>query len=278
MNKKVTQKDIDYFLKSYVAGESLYSIFKKTGFNPCVIKLRLKKSGVQLREDKFSKSKKGFSDAEKNKIIDLYIRQKRGAKYIGELFGKSETNITYWLNKWNVPKNTRSEISLKIREVYGATKGFTGFKHNKKSKKQISLSGKKAWEDEDRVVKSSKSRTYETIIGDVLGTYEVAYLQSLLDNKQTLPNINKKRYKTPYGSYTPDFEFEDRFVEIKSEFTIKVSKGIINYKNGEKSKQWKKIEWLNKNLKKVEVIVLKQKDVKILFDKACKTKMIKNGK
>jgi len=278
MHNKPTKQDIEKFKINFLSGKSIKQISEETSFSWTIIKKRLLEEGVNTNRGNYNKKKTGFTECEKQQIIELYTKQKRGAKYIGSLFGRSDYNIAYWLKKWNVPKNTRSEISSKIREVYGSTKGFSGFTHKEKSKKQISLSGKKAWEDEKRIVKSSNSRTYETTIGTVLGTYEVAYLQKLIDNKQDLPKINKKRYKTPYGSYTPDFEFDDKFIEIKSEFTIKVSKGIIANKNGEKSKQWEKINWLNKNVKKVEVIVLKQKDVKKLFEKAYKNKFIKNGK
>lgn len=107
------------------------------------------------------------------------------------------------------------------------------------------------------------------MIGKVIGTYEVAYLQKLLHNKKELPSIVKKRYKTPFGTYMPDFEFDDRFIEIKSEFTLKVAKGKEKMVNGKFSdNQWKKITWLSENKKFVEIIVIDKKEAKFYFEKA----------
>ena len=44
----------------------------------------------------------------------------------------------------------------------------------------------------------------------------------------------------------PDFEYEDRFVEIKSEWTLKF------YKNSE---QEIKDRWINENIKKIELLI-----------------------
>lgn len=237
----------------------------------------LRKNNVTLRDVDKNNKKGSFSEKERKEIIRLYSEEKRGAQYIGKLFNRADTVMTYWLNKWNVPKNTRSEISGKIREVYGPTKGFLGRKHKKESKNEISKSGKEAWNKDDRLPIIGKSRTFNTEIGKVLGSYEVAYLQKLIEEKRKLPKTVCKRFKTPFGSYMPDFEFEDKFIEIKSRFTLNVAKGIMPDNHGKFSdNQFKKIKWLSKNIKKVEIIVLSKKTAFNFFKKAINSNFVKD--
>jgi hypothetical protein len=98
-----------------------------------------------------------------------------------------------------------------------------------------------------------------------------------LHNKKELPNIVKKRYKTPFGTYMPDFEFDNRFIEIKSEFTLNVAKGKEKMSNGKYSdNQWKKIMWLSKNKKFVDVIIIDKDDAKKYFKDAKNNGLILN--
>lgn len=83
------------------------------------------------------------------------------------------------------------------------------------------------------------------------GRYELRYYLECAD-KPTKPN----RIKTPYGWYAPDFEFHDRFVEIKSSYTIKTC--VSN-------KQSKKIVWVRNNVKPVEIKVLNEGETKLFL-------------
>lgn len=171
----------------------------------------------------------------------MYVEEKRGAFYIGKLFNRSDNVIMYYLKKWNVPIWNRKVISKQIRKIYGPIKGFQGKEHSKESRQKISDSGKLAWQNENRVPRGGYSKTYNTIIGKVIGTYEVAFLQKLINEGKSLPKAEIKKIKTPFGMYTPDFEFEDRLIEIKSCFTIKVCKGEVAFVNQQRcDKQWKK--------------------------------------
>ena len=79
------------------------------------------------------------------------------------------------------------------------------------------------------------------------GRYEL-YFYLNQEVKPTRP----KPIKTPFGFYTPDFEFEYNFIEIKSTYTIKTSA---------KSGQLKKIHWVKHNVKNLKVLILKEADV-----------------
>lgn len=86
------------------------------------------------------------------------------------------------------------------------------------------------------------------------GRYELAYLLNLLFSESCLPN-RCKQIKTPLGGYTPDFEFNDMFIEIKSSYTIN------------KPEQIKRILWVSKNVKRVKIIQLKKEEVKLYLSR-----------
>jgi len=254
-------------------GKELSHVCQKLKISRSLAKYYLEKNRIKLREKGPNKTK--FTDKEKKEIIRLYTIEKRGAKYIGSIFNRSDTCMTYWLNKWGVKKNTRSEISLKIRKVYGPTKGFTGKRHTKSSKKQISESGLKAWDENDRLPIIGKSRTFNTKIGKVLGSYEVAYIQKLTNEGKILPKPNRKKIKTPFGQYVPDFDTDKNYIEIKSPFTLSVCKGKTSNGKGKLTDiQWKKIQWVRKNIKSVKVIVIKKQDALNLFKQAIKEGLV----
>jgi hypothetical protein len=84
------------------------------------------------------------------------------------------------------------------------------------------------------------------------GKWELAYINSLIKNDKPLPT-KAKTITTPFGFYTPDFEFEEKFIDVKSTYTLKTCI---------KSKQKKKIDWVSNNVKKVKLVVLKESFVK----------------
>jgi hypothetical protein len=272
MRYRLTDEQNLDIAKAFSNGDSIDVLATKYNKHKASIRRILFKFDIFSKNTK-SKTKGGFSYKDKLKIINLYTIEKRGKSYIGKLFNVSDFNINYWLKKWGVKSISRSDISTKIREIYGPTKGFGGRKHKVDSKIKISNSLYASWED-DREPMIGKSRTYDTIIGKVLGTWEVAYLQKLKTNNEQLPTLCHKRYKTPYGSYKPDFEFNDRFIEIKSEFTLKVAKGKYKSHGKYSNNQFKKIKYVNDNIKKIEIIVL-DKDEAISYFKMAKKGILK---
>jgi transposase-like protein len=214
------------------------------------------------KKERVAPNKVEFTDQEKNQILDFYIKQKRGASYIAEQIGVSDVTIKKWLKLMNVPLWSRSELQSSNRKHYGPTKGFSGKKHKKLSKKRISDS---LYKNCNRTVVGSKSQFIDTVIGKVQGSYEVAYLQKLLNENKILPKPGRKVI-TPLGLYFPDFEYDDCFLEIKSDFTWKVCKGEIpNPKGKLDDRQYRKILWTEKNVKPVQVIILDAKIAKELF-------------
>ena len=100
-----------------------------------------------------------------------------------------------------------------------------------------------------------KQFTVENLICD--GTHEKFYIEYLISEGKNLP-INTKSIKTDIGYYTPDFEYNDYYVDIKSLFTLKVLLGFSSYSKNKKSnpKQLLKIKYISKNIKPVKIILI----------------------
>lgn len=80
------------------------------------------------------------------------------------------------------------------------------------------------------------------------GRYEL-YFYSFNGNKH---NKCHKQFKTPFGNYTPDFELDNVYYEIKSKYTFE--KCI-------KSSQINKIKWFRLNVSKLIIVILDEKTV-----------------
>ena len=88
------------------------------------------------------------------------------------------------------------------------------------------------------------------------GKKELRFIKECIRYKRTLPT-KAARVLTPDGYYTPDFEYPDRYIEIKSLGTLKVCFGLESYKGlGPISDlQWRKIKWVAEHVKPIDIIV-----------------------
>lgn len=93
---------------------------------------------------------------------------------------------------------------------------------------------------------------------------ELRFLKECI-KKNTLPS-KPVRIETPYGYYTPDFEFPDKYIEVKSLHTFKVMLGEKSYiKDGKVSDlQFQKIKWVANNIKKIDIILYLSKTDKYI--------------
>lgn len=94
------------------------------------------------------------------------------------------------------------------------------------------------------------------------GRGELKYLKECIKSKK--PISKPKRIKTPYGYYTPDFEHKERYVEVKSLHTFLVAVGEKSYIKGGiiSNKQFKKMCWVAKNIKPLDIIIFLNKNQK----------------
>lgn len=88
------------------------------------------------------------------------------------------------------------------------------------------------------------------------GTKELQYIKELEKAGKKLP-AKALAQVTPFGEYTPDFEFPDHFIEIKGIHTFMVMLGLFGYRGkGKKSDiQWQKIKWVAVNVKPVKILL-----------------------
>ena len=114
------------------------------------------------------------------------------------------------------------------------------------------------------------------------GKREVQYIKELKKANKSLPK-KAEAHETPFGKYTPDFEFPDKFIEIKSTTTFLCAIGLCTFKGKGKPSdlQFKKIQWVAKNIKPVDIIIyLGEKEAIPILDieKSNVTITIKGGK
>jgi len=100
------------------------------------------------------------------------------------------------------------------------------------------------------------------------GRKEVRYVKECVRYKRKLPT-KAERVLTPLGYYTPDFEHDSTYIEIKSLGTLRVCFGEVAYKNiGTPSDlQWRKIQWVAKAVKPIKIICyLSMRETKPTYD------------
>jgi hypothetical protein len=93
------------------------------------------------------------------------------------------------------------------------------------------------------------------------GGSEKAYIELLIRENKPLPT-NATHQPTPLGIYHPDFEYNNKFIEVKSEYTYKIFNGdLANINEKISLNQKEKATWVSRNLKPVEVIVINNKGI-----------------
>ena len=104
--------------------------------------------------------------------------------------------------------------------------------------------------------RKSKVQTFTEAGLSCTGRKELQYVKDCEKAGKPMPKKADAQV-TPIGEYTPDFEYPDRFIEIKSLHTFMVCLGLIAYKgNGPRSnKQWQKIQWVATHIKPVDIII-----------------------
>jgi len=208
-------------------------------------KFRLGKEHSKEVKLKIGKSRKGKKQSDEckinisNSLLGKKHSKERIAKHskrmIGNKLGLGKPGWGY--------SNTKYKKGIPLTETH-------------KNKLSISNSGKKRSEVTRRRLSEAASKreftgssynNYFKVNGILCqGESEKKYIKNLISNNLVLPTRGKW-IDTPYGRRLLDFEFEDRFIEIKSKWTYKL---YIN------SDQLIKDKWITENVKKVEVIII----------------------
>ncbi len=196
-------------------------------------------------------TKKKQSDWSKNRIHSEETKEKMritasGKKHSIERIKKhSERMIGNKYGVGNKPfagKTHSDEFKLSLSERMKGNTYSKGVTRSKETKEKMRISASK------REFTGSSMNNYFEVAGiKCQGKSEKLYLERLLESKSELPIKCSKFIDTPYGKRQLDFEFEDRFIEIKSPWTFQF------YKD---SDQEIKDKWISENIKLVEVIII----------------------
>jgi hypothetical protein len=187
------------------------------------------------RNEKISNARKEYfkniDKVEHQRQIDKFSEGIRNTSYKKRVSEKMKDNN--WSNRIDKDEIIQKSILTKI-EKYGKSNGL----------------GK------------CKQFIVENLICD--GTHEKFYIEYLLLEGKNLPT-NTKSIKTDFGYYTPDFEFDEFYVDIKSTFTLKVLLGFSSYSKTKKSnpKQLSKIKYINENIKPIKILLVDVKQNEI---------------
>jgi hypothetical protein len=96
--------------------------------------------------------------------------------------------------------------------------------------------------------KGGRTKFYDVDGVKLQGRYELFFY---LSNNRKHTKCNQ-RFKTPFGTYQPDFELNGVYFEIKSVYTFKTCI---------QGKQIKKILWFRNNISRIRIIILKESEV-----------------
>lgn len=162
-------------------------------------------------------------------------------RFLGNTFnkGNSHTEDTKMrIGKSRLGSNRSEETKMRMRLAYA----------NKSEEKKILHKKRQSESASKREFTGTSLSNYYNVAGiKCQGMSEKIYIENLISKNLQLPEKCVKFIDTPYGKRQLDFEFEEKFIEIKSSWTIKF------YEN---SDQQRKDEWISENIKKVEVIVI----------------------
>ena len=187
------------------------------------------------------------------------------------------------LNKWKELKKDEEFTQKRNKKISESSKGKIRSKESIEKQKE-SVKDYKFSDERKKSHAEARDKQLEKIDNFIFltkhyningvpcqGKNEKWYMENLIAENKPMP-IKKKFVMTPFGSYHPDFEFEDKYVEIKSGYTYKIFIGEISpHKNTPiNTEQYKKVVWTGKNVKPVQLLVIDLKsgiELEILFDK-----------
>lgn len=158
--------------------------------------------------------------------------------------GKGSDNPMFQNKRTEEWKKSHSEfmkgnvLAIGNKSTKGRKVNFTE-EHKNNLRKHLKRLNERGFEN-----KGGRCKWYEYKGLKVQGRYELYFLMT------SKLNLTKPtRIKTTYGFYTPDFEAEDFYIEIKSTYTFKICR---------KTNQFKKIKWVNDNIKKVKIKIIQE--------------------
>lgn len=256
MKKKTfNTEETNNIIKDYVdGGLSCFDIGLKYGCSKTPI-IKLLKTNRLLRNGNSDGKKITLSDEQMEKIKILYLYEFKNSDEISKILNLNKHFIDKFLTNSNYRRNKGQSISIRQR---GKKRSKEFVKKFTEIQRELSKSGKR---------KQTGGICKQYIVNGIIcyGTYEKFYIENLIVNGDKLPK-NANPIPTPYGTYYPDFTYDNEIIEIKSKYTydVLIGKKINKWTKKIDTTQYKKIKWVNKNIIPVKILVVDKKNNKII--------------
>ncbi len=258
IKKEFNDDDINDIINKYInEGLSCLAIAKYYNISKRPINRVLKEKGL-LREGSSDGVKINLTDEQKDIIKKLYIEEFKTTCEISKELGLTKPFIDKYLCNCGYRRN-RSEGNL-----IGSEKR-KGRKVSEETRIRMSSAQKKYAMSGNRVQTGGVCRKFLIENISCQGTYEKYYIEKLIKEGKKIPN-NSKPINTPYGTYYPDFSFDDRLIEVKSDYTydVLIGKKQSRFTKKTDTTQYEKIKWVDKNVIPVEILIVDKKNNKLI--------------
>lgn len=250
-NCPLCNKDLIYKLKSGL----LRAERKQTICRNCSQLEQKKSESYSERNEKISKFRKEYF-----KNIDKEEHQRQIDKFSEGIRNTYENKSDDWKEEW---KKTCSRTSKeKWSDPSYKEKVSEKIKNNnwsKRSNKEDIIQRGILTKIEKYGKSNGLGKCIQFLVNGLVcdGTHEKFYIEWLLSEDEDIP-VGVNSIKTDIGFYTPDFEFDEYYVDVKSIFTLKVLLGFSSYSKTKKSnpKQLLKIKYINDNIKPIKIILV----------------------
>ena len=255
MKKEFTNTEIDKIVKLYCTdGLNTTEVAKLLGVSKTPV-LRILKDKNILRNGKSNGVRINLSIEQEISIKEMYLKGYKNCEEIGKELNLTASFINKYLSNVSY-RRTKGEANSTYR---------TGKKLPQTIKDNMSLAQQLLAKSGLRKQTGGVCKTYYVNGLKCQGTYEKFYIDKLINDGFKLPK-ECEPIVTPYGVYYPDFSFEDKLIEIKSDYTYDVLIGakLSRFTNKIETNQYEKIKWVNQNVKPVQILVIDKRNNKIL--------------
>jgi len=216
--------------------------------------LQLLRERNLLNEGRSNGKKIVLTENQKKKIYKFYHNENKNSTQIAQNLQLSVSFIDKFLQTSGY-RRSKAEAMRILK---------TGAKLPKKTVQNMTNAQRKLSNSGGRKQTGGICKVFEVEEVFCNGTFEKFFLEKMIKENKTVPK-NCEPIKTPYGMYYPDFQVNNHYVEIKSDYTYQILLGKEKNRWSKKFDfvQLKKIKWVNRNIRKVDIIVVDKRNNKL---------------
>jgi predicted DNA-binding protein YlxM (UPF0122 family) len=252
--KDFTSAQINEIKEMYINNLSCEKIAETFKVSKTPIIRILKKINL-LKQGKSNGIKIVLTEKQKKIIKSLYLVENKNCEEIGKELKLSASFINKYLGTVTY-RRTKGKANS-IRRI--------GKPLPQKVKENMKIAQQKLSKSGYRKQTGGICKTFVVNGLQCQGSYEKFYIEKLI-NENIVPPKNCASIITPFGVYYPDFTYDDRLIEIKSDYTfnILIGKEKSRFTKKFETKQIEKLKWVNTNIKPIEVLVIDKKNNEII--------------